>query len=330
MEEINYSEAKIIVIDDREEVLESIKDALEFESMKVVTFQNPTEGVEYLKNNTADVLLLDYYMPEMNGGEVITKVRKYNQEIIIILQTGYADKIPPLEMMKQLNIQGYVDKNEGSEKIILAVQSAIKTAQLLKTIKKQEKELDAHQYRDEFFGKFLYRFIGEVRERTMVIGGLIDSITTAKDDITEDELKRYSESVKKATNKLMQIVKTLEIEKISILTVSELNNILNSLFEIYLKMQNGNLNFKYDNENITVNCDIKTIIYILVDIIEFLLNNNEKEINIICEKEEDKLTLKICNKIENIDIIEKINKLSMFDKKLNIINEFNQIKIVID
>ena len=41
MDKINYENAKIIIIDDNNEVLESYKDALEFERMNVITFSNP-------------------------------------------------------------------------------------------------------------------------------------------------------------------------------------------------------------------------------------------------------------------------------------------------
>ena len=46
---------------------------------------------------------------------VVEKLREYNNETIVILQTGYSDKIPPLEMIDKMNIQGYLDKLKGED-----------------------------------------------------------------------------------------------------------------------------------------------------------------------------------------------------------------------
>ena len=71
MEENIYKNANVVVIDDGEEVLRSVKNCLEFEDMNVECFLNPEEGLEYLKNNRPDVLLLDFFMPQMNGDEFV-------------------------------------------------------------------------------------------------------------------------------------------------------------------------------------------------------------------------------------------------------------------
>lgn len=95
-------------------------------------------------------------------------------------------------------------------------------SELMKTIKQQERKIEAEQYRNEFLGMFLYRFIGEIRERVFAIGGLIDSITVDEQKLLIEEKKQYSQHIKEAIGKLMKIVESLEIEKISMLTVSTL------------------------------------------------------------------------------------------------------------
>ena len=41
----------------------------------------------------------------MNGDEFLEDLRKFDSETIVILQTGFADKVPPLDMMDRLDIQ---------------------------------------------------------------------------------------------------------------------------------------------------------------------------------------------------------------------------------
>ena len=318
MKEINYSDSKIVVVDDREEVLNSIKNALEFENMKVKIFKNPEEGLEYLKENKDDVLLLDYFMPEMNGKEFVQKLRQYNSETIIILQTGYADKIPPMEMIDMMNIQGYIDKNEGNEKLVLTTKSAIKTAKLFKKVKEQENIIEIQKYRNQYMGKFLYRFIGEVDDRVIIIGGLLDSVTINRANFTDEEITKYTSRIKEGIENLRKIVEILELENILVLSASQLANILESLFTIKLSMSGKKLNISYEKNNI-IDCKTETIIYILVEIIETLLLGKEKEINIVCEENQ----INIENSLENVETIEKIKKL--FNEKCYL-NQFSTEK----
>jgi len=141
MKDINYKDAKILVVDDVEEVLHSTRNCLKFEGMNVECIQNPIEALEYLKNNDVDVLLLDFFMPQMNGDKFIEELRKFNNETIIILRTGYSDQVPPLEMIDTLKIQGYIDKLKGDAELILLTKSAIKTSFMYKEIIEQQEKL---------------------------------------------------------------------------------------------------------------------------------------------------------------------------------------------
>ena len=152
MEENIYKNASVVIVDDIEEVLRATKNCLEFEELNVTCFSNPIEGLEYLKTNKADVLLLDFFMPEMNGDEFVAKLREYNQETIVILQTGYADKIPPLEMIDKMNIQGYLDKVKGENELILMTKSAIKTSFLNKKIREKDQEIAKLSYKKAIIG----------------------------------------------------------------------------------------------------------------------------------------------------------------------------------
>lgn len=141
MEENMYKEARVLVVDDIEEVLSATKSTLKFEGMNVITYSNPKEALEFLKNNKIDVLLLDFFMPEMNGDKFIEELRRFNNETVIILRTGYSDKVPPMEMLDSLNIQGYIDKLKGDDELVLMTKSAIKTSYLYKKLLEQKMRL---------------------------------------------------------------------------------------------------------------------------------------------------------------------------------------------
>lgn len=223
--ELNFKNTKVLLVDDDENYGFALKTLLGSKGLEINSFTNPEEALGYLKSNDTDIILLDYYMPEMTGEEFLKRFREFNKETIVFLQTAFSEEKPELEMLETLNIQGYIDKNKDPNEIFLEISSGIKMSELMKTIKQQERKIEAEQYRNEFFGKFLYRFIGEVRERVFVIGGLIDSITVNEQELSIEEKKQYSQHIKEAIGKLMKIVESLEIEKISMLTVSTLEDI---------------------------------------------------------------------------------------------------------
>lgn len=316
--ELNFKNTRVLLVDDDENYEFALKTLLGSKGLEISSFTNPEEALNYLRSNDTDIILLDYYMPQMTGEEFLRKFREFNKETIVFLQTAFSEEKPELEMLETLNIQGYIDKNKDPNEIFLEISSGIKMSELMKTIKQQERKIEAEQYRNEFFGKFLYRFIGEVRERVFVIGGLIDSITVDEQGVSLEEKKQYSQHIKEAIGKLMEIVESLEIEKISMLTVSTLEYILNSLFAIQLETNNAKLNFNYDNNYMSFQCDPKTLIYILADIIEYLLKVNIKKINFECKELNSSTTIKIHNKEIDNAVLEKIKNLSDLENSIYI------------
>ena len=322
MEENMYKEARILVVDDIEEVLSATKSTLKFEGMNVITYSNPKEALEFLKNNKIDVLLLDFFMPEMNGDKFIEELRKFNNETVIILRTGYSDKVPPMEMLDSLNIQGYIDKLKGDDELVLMTKSAIKTAYLYKKLLEQKNEINKLRYSNEFFGKFFGKVLGQIREESMVIGPL-SNILASTEGVTEEERKRFAEDINLAIGKLVEMTKTMEFDNLGEVSISKLNETLNNLLDIELKMKYAKINLEY-NEDVILKCDSKILIYMLVEIIEVVLEN-EKIININIDN--SKITIQ--NKINNEELINKLRRIAEFDSNFKINNIEGEISIEI-
>lgn len=117
---------KILIVDDVEEVLDSTRMILERDGHEIQTAISGAEGIEKVRSWEPHVLILDYFMPGMTGEEVVIGIRPFNREVQIVLHTGYASEKPPREMLRKLDIQGYHDKSEGPEKLLLWVDVALK------------------------------------------------------------------------------------------------------------------------------------------------------------------------------------------------------------
>lgn len=117
----------ILVIDDSPEILESSRRLLEAEGHQVVTASSGAEGLAQLERERVQLILCDFFMPEMTGEEVVRRVRERNRLVQIILVTGYSGEKPARVMMRELDIQGYHDKGEGAERLLLWVDAALKS-----------------------------------------------------------------------------------------------------------------------------------------------------------------------------------------------------------
>lgn len=164
----------VLIVDDDPMVCGSNKALLEMEGYQVCMATNGREAIELVKNGSVDLLLLDYFMPEMTGEDVVKAIREFNKEIIIILQTGYAGEKPPLEMLKFLEIQGYHDKTEGPDKLLLWIAAGVKIRTQLDEIKMMNQEfVDFNQIIRTIKEKQISFF---TRERFVFLGLLAGSL----------------------------------------------------------------------------------------------------------------------------------------------------------
>jgi response regulator RpfG family c-di-GMP phosphodiesterase len=116
----------ILVVDDNPLVLESLRYLFEREGHSVLIADNGRTALEICQQSAVHVMVLDFNMPGLTGGETVEKLREFNTDTQVILQTGQS-LIPAREMLRELEIQGYHDKSEGAEKLMLWVDAALKS-----------------------------------------------------------------------------------------------------------------------------------------------------------------------------------------------------------
>ncbi len=116
----------MLVVDDHVETLTSVRKLLEREGHRVLTAESGAGALAILEREAVQLLLVDYSMPGMNGEELIARVRQRNHLIQIILLTGYTGEKPPAELLTELAIQGYHDKTDGPDRLLLWVGVALR------------------------------------------------------------------------------------------------------------------------------------------------------------------------------------------------------------
>lgn len=85
---------KILAIDDENDVLLIIKTALTGEGYEIITASNGFDGLALAEDHLPDLILLDLRMPEMDGMEVLQRLRnnEKTQNLSVIILTGISDK----------------------------------------------------------------------------------------------------------------------------------------------------------------------------------------------------------------------------------------------
>ena len=141
-EENNY---KIIAVDDESGIIDSLTVFLRRSGYTLVGCTNPMEAIERVKKEHFDLMLLDFIMTPIHGDQVVEEIRKFNQELYIILLTGHKDLAPPLETIKRLSIQGYCEKSDKFDQLLLLIESAIKSIKQMQTIKQINEQLKESQ-----------------------------------------------------------------------------------------------------------------------------------------------------------------------------------------
>ena len=116
----------ILVVDDDATLLGTLEQLLLQDGHTVLTALNGAQAVQLCRDHDVHLMLLDYFMPEMTGEDVVREVRAFNDTTQIVLQTGYASERPARVMLRVLEIQGYHDKSEGPDKLLIWVDSALK------------------------------------------------------------------------------------------------------------------------------------------------------------------------------------------------------------
>ena len=95
----------ILALDDEEYLLETLKDFLEEDGHTVACFTHVRDALESIKSGkNFDIVITDFEMPEMNGGEFAQQVKSFNPLLPIILLSGW-----PISLEEDIDLAGVID-----------------------------------------------------------------------------------------------------------------------------------------------------------------------------------------------------------------------------
>ena len=132
---------KVLVVDDEIGIIDSLSIFLKKSGYIFTGITDPIEAIERVKEEHFDLMILDFIMTPIHGDQVVEEIRKFNKELYILLLTGHKDLAPPLETIKRLDIQGYCEKSDRFDQLLLLIESGVKAINQMNMIKSINEEL---------------------------------------------------------------------------------------------------------------------------------------------------------------------------------------------
>lgn len=118
------SAIRVMIADDHSLIREGLKQLLEFDgSIKVVgEAANGVECLENLEKYDPEVLLLDINMPEMNGIEVLKKLKQNQSKVKVLILTVH-NELDYLMNAVDIGVEGYIMKDSESSELKKAIRA---------------------------------------------------------------------------------------------------------------------------------------------------------------------------------------------------------------
>ena len=131
----------ILTIDNEKGMLDSLSLILTKLGYQFTGVTNPVDALEILQTKHIDILILNSSITNLHTDEIIEKFRRINNNIYILLLVERSALNPPLQKMRELDIQGYCQKSGNLDQIILLIESAVKSVSQMREIKKVNEKL---------------------------------------------------------------------------------------------------------------------------------------------------------------------------------------------
>lgn len=192
MIELNYTEYKLLVVDDTEANLLLLKALLQKVGFKIITAKNGSDALDLVEKEKPDLLLLDVMMPIMDGYQTALKIREkpeFDTLPIIFLTALNSSE----DVVKGFSNGGndFISKPFNKEELIIRIRHQLSLVEARRIIDKQTEELiRTIEGRDKLYSVIAHDLRGPLGSIKMILEYLITSLD--KDMIGEENAEMLS------------------------------------------------------------------------------------------------------------------------------------------
>ena len=123
---------RVLVVDDDKAICEYMETFLSKDGFEVKTINDPSEAPDEVKNGGYHLVVLDLMMPKMDGLSVLERIRKVDNDVAVVIFTGYPSLETAVQSMK-LDAVDYLKKPFNPEEFRVVVDRVMRKKGLLRT-----------------------------------------------------------------------------------------------------------------------------------------------------------------------------------------------------
>ena len=140
----------ILIVDDDEVMQETLSDVLRKRGYELFTVSSGNGALSVIKKNIIDLILLDMRLPDVDGLEVLKKIKELDTEILVIIMTAYSDVQTAVAAMKA-GAYHYINKPFELEELKLMIEKGLETKSLINEVRRLHR-----QHREEYQNSHIY------------------------------------------------------------------------------------------------------------------------------------------------------------------------------
>jgi len=122
--------AKILIVDDEEKILQTMKGSLEDEDYEVLTAKDGQEAIEKLRVEKPDLIFLDIWLPGMDGMETLKAIKEYDSNLDVAVMTGHGTINTAIQAIK-LGASNFLEKPLSLDGVLSVVNSSLERKRVM-------------------------------------------------------------------------------------------------------------------------------------------------------------------------------------------------------
>ena len=107
--QVKSRQIQILVVDDEQDICDYMQMLLEQNGYGVTTLTDPVKVIDTLRASQYHIVILDLMMPKLSGIQVLDQIRKIDDDIAVVVFTGYPSVDTAVKSLKQ-NVSDYLKK----------------------------------------------------------------------------------------------------------------------------------------------------------------------------------------------------------------------------
>ncbi|HNW60942.1 MAG TPA: response regulator, partial [bacterium] len=125
--------AKILIVDDEPDVLETLPEVVQSWGYSTAAAKNGIEALLALQQQRFDFIVTDVKMPEMDGMELLQKIQEIDKNVMVIFLTGYPSLDSAISAMRS-GAYDYLVKPVNLDELKLRIERGLERKEHIKAL----------------------------------------------------------------------------------------------------------------------------------------------------------------------------------------------------